>query len=183
MLAGCEAMRRHAAVLLIIHALRSWAGLSRLQPSPAPFDCPPAMHAAAGSGALRLPGPSRTLRAALRPPPTNSPNTRPCRPAVESGVCIVTGSSRGIGAAIAKALGAQGCKVAVNYAGSKDKGGCRGGGQRAEDAWEPVKGRRLPTARCHERWGRPSSASDRACPLSPCLACPPGCSRGGGARD
>lgn len=37
-------------------------------------------------------------------------------------MCIVTGSSRGIGAAVAKALGAQGCKVAVNYAGSKEKG-------------------------------------------------------------
>lgn len=42
--------------------------------------------------------------------------------AVESGVCVVTGSSRGIGKACALALGAQGCKVAVNYAGSKEKG-------------------------------------------------------------
>ncbi|PRW44528.1 3-oxoacyl-[acyl-carrier] reductase 4-like [Chlorella sorokiniana] len=39
---------------------------------------------------------------------------------LESGVCIVTGSSRGIGKAVALALGAQGCKVAVNYAGRKD---------------------------------------------------------------
>lgn len=41
---------------------------------------------------------------------------------MESGVCIVTGSSRGIGKAVALALGAQGCKVAVNYAGRKDAG-------------------------------------------------------------
>jgi 3-oxoacyl-[acyl-carrier protein] reductase len=40
---------------------------------------------------------------------------------LESGVCVVTGSSRGIGKACALALGAQGCKVAVNYAGSKEK--------------------------------------------------------------
>jgi 3-oxoacyl-[acyl-carrier protein] reductase len=37
---------------------------------------------------------------------------------VETGVCIVTGASRGIGRAIALALGAAGCKVAVNYAAS-----------------------------------------------------------------
>lgn len=37
-------------------------------------------------------------------------------------MCVVTGSSRGIGKAIALALGAQGCKVAVNYAGSKEAG-------------------------------------------------------------
>lgn len=38
-------------------------------------------------------------------------------------MCIVTGSSRGIGRAVALALGAQGCKVAVNYAGRQDAGG------------------------------------------------------------
>lgn len=38
--------------------------------------------------------------------------------AVEPGVAIVTGASRGIGRAIALALGAAGCKVAVNYAAS-----------------------------------------------------------------
>lgn len=38
--------------------------------------------------------------------------------AVETGVCIVTGASRGIGKAIALALGAAGCKVAVNYSAS-----------------------------------------------------------------
>merc|ERR1719171_483731 len=33
-------------------------------------------------------------------------------------VCIVTGGSRGLGRAIALALGAEGCKVVVNYANS-----------------------------------------------------------------
>lgn len=36
-------------------------------------------------------------------------------------VAVVTGASRGIGAAIAKALGAEGAFVIVNYNGSKDK--------------------------------------------------------------
>lgn len=49
-------------------------------------------------------------------------------PAVESGVCVVTGASRGIGRAIALELGSAGCKVAVNYAGSKDKGEAGGMG-------------------------------------------------------
>jgi len=35
-------------------------------------------------------------------------------------VCLVTGSSRGLGKAIALDLGRQGCKVVVNYAGSED---------------------------------------------------------------
>merc|ERR1712071_80927 len=35
-------------------------------------------------------------------------------------VCLVTGSSRGLGRAIALELGKQGCKVVVNYAGSED---------------------------------------------------------------
>lgn len=38
--------------------------------------------------------------------------------AVEPGVAIVTGASRGIGRSIALSLGAAGCKVAVNYAAS-----------------------------------------------------------------
>jgi len=36
-------------------------------------------------------------------------------------VCIVTGGSRGIGRAIALALGKEGARVAVNYASSPDK--------------------------------------------------------------
>ena len=36
-------------------------------------------------------------------------------------VCLVTGASRGLGAAIALELGKAGQKVVVNYAGSKDK--------------------------------------------------------------
>lgn len=36
-------------------------------------------------------------------------------------VCLVTGASRGLGRSIALALGAEGCKVVVNYAGSEDK--------------------------------------------------------------
>lgn len=42
-------------------------------------------------------------------------------PAVAGPVCIVTGGSRGIGRAIALALGAQGARVAVNYSSSPDK--------------------------------------------------------------
>ena len=36
-------------------------------------------------------------------------------------VCLVTGASRGLGAAIALELGRAGQKVVVNYAGSKDR--------------------------------------------------------------
>ena len=45
-------------------------------------------------------------------------------------VCLVTGASRGLGAAIAIELGKAGQKVVVNYAGSKDK---------AEEVVEAVK--------------------------------------------
>ena len=39
--------------------------------------------------------------------------------AADGPVCVVTGASRGIGAAIATQLGAQGCRVVVNYAASE----------------------------------------------------------------
>ncbi|KAF6254427.1 hypothetical protein COO60DRAFT_1622466 [Scenedesmus sp. NREL 46B-D3] len=41
--------------------------------------------------------------------------------AADGPVCLVTGGSRGIGRAIALALGEKGCRVAVNYASSPDK--------------------------------------------------------------
>ncbi|KIY94509.1 hypothetical protein MNEG_13452, partial [Monoraphidium neglectum] len=44
-----------------------------------------------------------------------------CRPQTTKPVCIVTGGSRGIGAAIALALGSSGARVVVNYASSPDK--------------------------------------------------------------
>lgn len=43
------------------------------------------------------------------------------KPIVEGPVCVVTGASRGIGAAIAKELGKNGARVVVNYAGSQAK--------------------------------------------------------------
>jgi len=46
-------------------------------------------------------------------------------------VCLVTGASRGLGRAIALDLGAAGCKVVVNYSGSKEK---------AEAVCEEIKG-------------------------------------------
>lgn len=59
--------------------------------------------------------------------PLNRPRPRPPH-AVESGVCLVTGAGRGIGKSIALALGAQGCKVAVNYSASSAAGGWRASG-------------------------------------------------------
>ena len=40
---------------------------------------------------------------------------------LENQVAIVTGASRGIGAGVAKELGAQGAMVIVNYQGSKER--------------------------------------------------------------
>ncbi|PSC70932.1 3-oxoacyl-[acyl-carrier] reductase 4-like [Micractinium conductrix] len=63
----------------------------------------------------------RLLRAASSRSAATSAKTTCSVQQLESGVCVVTGASRGIGRAIALELGAAGCKVAVNYAGSKDK--------------------------------------------------------------
>ena len=45
-------------------------------------------------------------------------------------VALVTGGSRGIGAAIAKELADQGADVAISYAASTDKASCRHQGPR-----------------------------------------------------
>ena len=39
---------------------------------------------------------------------------------LEGSVALVTGASRGLGAAIAQELGRRGAKVVLNYAGSKE---------------------------------------------------------------
>lgn len=61
-------------------------------------------------------------------------------------MCVVTGASRGIGRAIALELGSAGCKVAVNYAGSKDKGAQLG------EASGVRRGRKLSLAESSIRW-------------------------------
>jgi hypothetical protein len=58
-----------------------------------------------------------TTRRALR----STPSTQISMVADNAKVCLVTGASRGLGAAIALELGKHGQKVVVNYAGSKDK--------------------------------------------------------------
>jgi 3-oxoacyl-[acyl-carrier protein] reductase len=60
-----------------------------------------------------------TRRAALRSTPSSP--TQISMVADNAKVCLVTGASRGLGAAIALELGRHGQKVVVNYAGSKDK--------------------------------------------------------------
>ena len=59
-----------------------------------------------------------TTRRALR---SSTPSTQISMVADNAKVCLVTGASRGLGAAIALELGKHGQKVVVNYAGSKDK--------------------------------------------------------------
>ena len=60
-----------------------------------------------------------TRRATLRSTPSSP--TQIYMVADNAKVCLVTGASRGLGAAIALELGRHGQKVVVNYAGSKDK--------------------------------------------------------------
>ena len=60
-----------------------------------------------------------TRRASLRSTPSSP--TQINMVADNAKVCLVTGASRGLGAAIALELGRHGQKVVVNYAGSKDK--------------------------------------------------------------
>jgi len=72
--------------------------------------------AASGGGSLsRHSPPSPSIH-----PPTLPPLLPPLFPlaATDAPVCIVTGSSRGIGRAVALALGAAGARVVVNYAAS-----------------------------------------------------------------
>ena len=69
-------------------------------------------------------------------------------------VAVVTGASKGIGAAIAKALAAEGAAVVVNYASSKAgadawsrpspkrRSGCRGAGRRVQGRAGPGRDRR-----------------------------------------
>ncbi|KAL4428253.1 hypothetical protein ABPG75_002342 [Micractinium tetrahymenae] len=80
------------------------------------------LSAARAVGTMRRAGNAvRLLRAAAARPSSTASKAVCAVQQLESGVCIVTGASRGIGRAIALELGAAGCKVAVNYAGSKDK--------------------------------------------------------------
>ena len=65
---------------------------------------------------------------AIRSPSSSASQLRMV--ADDAKVCLVTGASRGLGAAIAIELGKAGQKVVVNYAGSKDK---------AEEVVEAVK--------------------------------------------
>lgn len=81
------------------------------------------------SSLLRVAAPLRTSRAAskaacvslhasVNAAAVEEVATPPAVPKVVPAVCIVTGASRGIGRAIALALGGAGCKVAVNYSAS-----------------------------------------------------------------
>jgi hypothetical protein len=93
----------------------------------------------------RAPIPPRPHPGAPASPPAPAPRThpaptRPRAPPPTAAVCIVTGGSRGIGAAIAQALGAQGARVVVNYASSPAKA------EEVADAIVKAVSRRAPGA-------------------------------------
>ena len=67
-------------------------------------------------------------------------------------VALVTGGSRGIGAASARALADEGANVAISYVASPDK--ARGGRRRAEG-----QGRRTPVLSRPTRRHRPTSSN------------------------
>lgn len=71
--------------------------------------------------AIRTPTPNTLAKSARRiaaaATPTRPRATTPTA-AADGPVCVVTGGSRGLGKAIALALGAEGCRVVVNYANS-----------------------------------------------------------------
>lgn len=69
----------------------------------------------AGSVAARL-FPYRSITTTASVAVEAAPGIVPTK--LDTGVCVVTGGSRGIGKAIALALGAAGCKVVVNYSAS-----------------------------------------------------------------
>lgn len=72
----------------------------------------------------RMPRSSQLLRSGTslslsqKAKPAAAGRTLSVKASAEGDVAIVTGASRGIGRSIALALGASGCKVAVNYASS-----------------------------------------------------------------
>ncbi|KAI5068707.1 hypothetical protein GOP47_0017052 [Adiantum capillus-veneris] len=85
------------------------------------------LNASAGFSARTTLSSSRSLQLSLRRPPCSLINVRSMvatteevtletSKALEAPVVVVTGASRGIGKAIALALGSAGCKVLVNYA-------------------------------------------------------------------
>lgn len=78
-----------------------------------------AFASSASAFAPSTPVQALTTRRSLRSNPSST--TQISMVADNAKVCLVTGASRGLGAAIALELGKHGQKVVVNYAGSKEK--------------------------------------------------------------